>query len=397
MNLCLGMALRVVLWYGRAIFDARDLRKERNDLAGMLQEGFPGDQFNFWMSEKGLSDRPRLEGDALLEALRNLVAKQVHRLRHSGSLQANLLLYFRGLYRKALLARVSESEVPSPWLLAEDAKADKQVYRSWQEGSDADQADESEPYNLSSAVPADDEATLADPEQVGVVAVELHVRMMDFLRSLGQVQRTQGFPLGELRAVTKAMKAIFGGACYPPGGKHRNPFSQYLSEAEMRALRRACKRYDQIAPFLTNLSRWVANVNERLPRQGSQPREGMKRRRVGNIFLEMAEQAEEGGYTRTAAGARARNKWEWGQRLTEEDYELMTKDAAEWVLRVYRPSLLANLPDDQAVCERILREGSTGAAAEFARQALSLALACWPQGAAASFPPEPSPDSSAAG
>jgi len=390
MNLYLGVAVRVVLWHGKAIFEAEALQQERERLGGWMQEAFPGDQFDFWESEKGLSDKRLFEADALLEALRELMEGQVHRLQHSGSLVANPLLRFRQLYRQALLRRVSEHKVLPSWRLAghREADSERRAFEFWEQALHDGEEDESGAHNSDAAMLTDEQPLLSDPEQVDVVAEKLRKRVMAFLVSLGRVQRAEGFPGGELRAVYEAIKAIYRGARYPLGALRRNALSQHLSEAQLRALRRACARYDQIVPFLTDLSTWIANVGKWLPKRGSQPTEGMRRRRVGRIFLDMAEQAEQGGYTRAAAGLRARNKWEWGKHLTEEEHELMTKDAAEWVLRVYRPSLLANLPDEHEEFARILQEDSAAAAAEFARQALGFAIAFWPQGAAASFPSE---------
>jgi hypothetical protein len=87
-----------------------------------MQEAFPGDIFPFWKRQE-IPGKRDLECFALLDALRALVEGQAHRIARSRSLLKDPLRHFRRLYRKELLAHVSEDQVLSPWRLIENPDA----------------------------------------------------------------------------------------------------------------------------------------------------------------------------------------------------------------------------------------------------------------------------------
>jgi len=116
-------ALRAVWWYGRALFEAESRAADRKALGQWMRQAFPGDRFPFWKEQRAVPDKPFAEGFALLEALRELVENQSHRLAQSRSLARDPLREFRRLYRKELLACLPEDEVQSPWRLVARADA----------------------------------------------------------------------------------------------------------------------------------------------------------------------------------------------------------------------------------------------------------------------------------
>jgi len=387
-NLGFVLASGVLCW-GKALFEDAALLSRRREHGSILRATFPGEQFPFWKKQV-IPEKPRLEAEALLQALRQLMEKQAHRVQRSGHLQQDFLPLLKRLYRQELLKPAPEEEVRSPWRTTgqADAASGKLALQRWKQANRDEGADVSDALTMRSALQSAEPSSRLDQAQLGYLMCEIQKKLISFLGSL----RNSRLTLGELRTLYDAAGAILDGAscyCGPTRPRRGDALSCYLSPAQMRQLRRACAKDGEVRPFLADLSRWLANIRKRLPKDPSAPQEGMKRRRVGKIFLDMAKEAEAAGFHKAATGLRARDRLEWGRVLAEEERKLMTKDAADWVIGVFRPHFLARIPDLQTEAERVLKDGSDAAARNFAQTFLGWAVFCWPQGAFASFAPPP--------
>jgi len=352
----LGAALAMAATYGEALFvgEKDQWLEERRGLGQFMRIAFPGDQFEDWEDQRDIPDKPFLEAGALVSALHALIEGQLRRVLCSGSLQHDLLPFFKRYYHRELQAHMPEDKVRSSWRLAD-----------WLESLPADESCE----------PAEEQ----DGRAEALSAVERRLRQE--LRSfLYKCRLEGGLTRGELDAVIEAARAALLGA--RRHSRRGDSLSSYLSQAQMRQLRRGCRRYAPIKPFLAYLSSLKPRF-ERVMGEGTPaPGQTRKRRRIGNAYRDLARDAERDGLLDVAAGLRAIDKMWWELRLTDKEHELARR-AREWVTGEWRQSKLSETPDFKSLCDQFLQDGSTDGAREFAQLLLRLALRCWPQGSAA--------------
>jgi len=439
LHLCLGRALQVVVTYGEAVL--RDDNEEgRHTLWAWLRRGFPGDRFSRW-TKKEIRDMPWCEERALLSALRELVEGQFRRVRTSGHIADDPLRLFMRLYRKELrlstLSAEGQSEGkrvprrPIPEQRPADSPEEEGLPRQCRgqaEATSHDLEDEVVDGAFPSQETDDDEEALGpwspafallskklpswglDPDScparsllaawseqpaewvrtgfLGPFAwpsALLDEELVSFLEP-SLMRKLSGAGLRAFRAAVEAI--MCRGASWH--SRRGNSLSAYLTPAQMHALRRECQQHARIGAFLRDLSRRVTGIRERAARSriGEEPyyREKIPRRRLGDAFLDLAKEAEEGGLSEVAAGLRAADKRRWGLDLTEEEFASV-QVARLWVTGPRRKSVLDQCPDPQEQWNRLLRDGSENAARDFAQYSLRLALFCWPEG----IPQSPSP------
>ena len=407
----LGMALQCVAADGKAVF--ADRSQERH-LGDWLRLGFPADGFDFWQKEHG--EKRQREAWALLLALQELVESQFRRLISSGNIEEGLLRYFQELYRRQLLEvslrragqtlgpksrkkpreprppgpglsdSPEEDALPLPSRVRRRAAREKVLlrYREQEEKMLARLSGEVQAEESPSDREEDD--TTSPDALMNELTKELRAKLKEWLKD-GRLQRDWRFhnlTEGESRVFFRALRAIYDGACWH--SRRRDSLSDYLTQAEMRSLRRACTKADWMRPFLQDRSERLTELRERM-----QPDRRPKRLGIGRTFLVLAQEAEEAGLSDVAAGLRAADKRLWGRELTSEERAL--EDVATRYVKGHRRSvLLGRQPGPLSVAAAVLRDGSPEAFRDFCHWSLCRALLCWPEGTPQPAPPDPSPE-----
>jgi hypothetical protein len=404
-----------------SILESSARGEARNALVGRLREGFPGEGFPFWKRQYAVPDKPFLERRALLDALRALVEGQLRRFQHSHSLIRDPVRHFSRLYRRELLAAVSEDAVLSPWRLlahADAISADRDNHPDEENGAwfDADSleaADRQVDARLTRelrffflglfvrAIPPgykDDlfapmcVADLNEPVLVRAKAALAKIcRYYEFETYWEQLKealcpkdsRLTGVTEGECRAVGAAVGAILRGASPFAHSRRGDALRHSLTQTQMRQLRSACAKDGAVRPFLLQLSCWLTDRREKyLSVSGVQlERPKRARGRIGLLAKDAREVERSGcpGSVRIARGVRAVMKGESGAILTDEEIGLAREAALWWQQTVLRPSQRAGPSWVPVSVEDF--EGPAGV--QRLGDTLIQALYYWPEGARA--------------
>jgi len=359
-HLALGGALWAIAGYGEAFFSGGepDFADRRNELLDLLGHFFPASAFAFWQSRDAPAEENRrwAERLALLEALTALIERQLHRQLHSGGVVPDPLPLFRALYRQKLLDAMPDDNVDSPWRLLDDDQLERVAADAARYRSLPDPSEESD-----------------GPE----VGAEARRRVEDITRWRSSRMRliSQRLRGKERQAVNMAVEAIQAGFRWHSRG--RSPLKDFLSPAQMTALKRACRRDEELRPFLQELE---ARADALQPWLGALLGRGApKRTRGGDYFLRYARLAEQAGRPEIGKGLRALDRAIWAGRI-DEQWPTIAK-ALSWLhgeglfLAASHPPRGGRRPQRGAV-----RGGPRQLAAAFARESLRLAVATWPTG-----------------